>query len=117
MNGAFRLVMSDKIARWGLMLSGALLTLEILYAGIVFFSLPPFVPIFNQLPWGDARLGSKIEIFLPFSVSFLFFMLNFYLISRIHSKLPLLSRMLSITTFLIATLSFFFIIRTLQLIM
>lgn len=116
MNGAFKLILTDKIARWGLMLSGSILLLEIIYIGIVYFSLPPLVPIFNQLPWGEDRLGTRIEIFLPFSVSLFYFILNFYFIARIHQRLPLLSRMLSITTFLIAILSFFFIVRTLQLI-
>lgn len=116
MNGAFKLVLSDKIARWGLILSSSIFGIELIYIGFFYFSLPPLLPIFNQLPWGEQRLGSRIEIFLPVVLTLIFFIFNFFLISRLHSKLPLLSRMLSITTFLIAILSLFFIIRTLQLV-
>lgn len=116
MNGAYKLVFSDKIVKWGLLLSGIILMLEFIYIGFFYFSLPPLLPIFNQLPWGEDRLGSRIEIFLPFIVSLIYLILNFSILSRLHEKLPLLSRMLSITTFLISILSFFFIIRTLQLI-
>ena len=116
MNETFKLVLSDKIARWGLILSGSILIIELMYIGFFYFSLPPVLPIYNQLPWGEQRLGGKIEIFLPFGLTLVFFVFNFFLLSRLYERLPLLSRMLSITTFLIAILSLFFIIRTLQLI-
>jgi hypothetical protein len=116
MNGVYKTVLSDKIAKWGLMLSGIILFLEIIYIGIFYFSLPPLLPIYNQLPWGEERLGSRFEIFLPFLLTLIFFIFNFFLIARLHEKLPLLSRMLSITTFLISILSIFFTVRTLQLI-
>lgn len=116
MNAGFKLIMSDKIAKWSLMASGILLLLELIYIGFFYFSLPPLLPIFNQLPWGEPRLGPKFAIFIPVVLSITFFIINFSVVTRLHEKLPLLSRMLSITTFLISILSFFFIIRTLQLI-
>lgn len=116
MNGVYKLVLNDKIARLGIILSSIILLIEVIYIGIFYFSLPPLLPIYNQLPWGEERLGSRIEIFLPFLLSLIYFITNFFLLSRLYEKLPLLSRMLSITTFLIAILSLFFIIRTLQLI-
>lgn len=115
MNETFKVALADKIAKWCLILSSGILVVELMYIGFFYFSLPPVLPIYNQLPWGEQRLGSKIEIFLPFGLTLIFFVFNFILLSRLHDKLPLLSRMLSITTFLIAILSFIFIVRTLQL--
>lgn len=116
MSGAIKLLTGDKIAKWSLLASGVLLLVELVYIGFFYLSLPPLLPIFNQLPWGEQRLGSKITIFIPFVLATVFFIFNFMLIYRLHEKLPLLSRMLSITAFLISILSFFFIVRTLQLI-
>lgn len=116
MNEAIKQLMGDKIAKWSLLVSGILLLVQLVYIGFFYLSLPPMLPIFNQLPWGEQRLGSKPAIFIPFILAVSIFVFNFTLIYRLHEKLPLLSRMLSITAFLISVLSFFFIVRTLQLI-
>lgn len=116
MNETIKLLTADKIAKWGLILSSSILLLELIYIGFFYLSLPPILPIFNQLPWGEQRLGSRATIFLPLVLALIFFVFNFSIISHLKDKLPLLSRMLSITTFLISILSFFFIVRTLQLI-
>lgn len=110
------LVLKDKITRWGLILSGIFLLLEIVSVAIFYFSLPPLVPLFNQMPWGVERLGSKNTILIPFVLGLIFLISNFFLLSRLYEKLPLLSRMVSITTLLVTLLSFYFTIRTLQLI-
>ncbi|HUQ85642.1 MAG TPA: hypothetical protein VM077_04920 [Candidatus Limnocylindrales bacterium] len=116
MNATIKLLTADKIAKWGLILSSSILLVELIYIGIFYLSLPPVLPIFNQLPWGEQRLGIRATIFLPLIIALTFFVFNFFLVSRLRDKLPLLSRMLSITTFLISILSLFFIVRTLQLI-
>lgn len=115
MNGVFKLALSDKIAKWGLILSGVFLCFEIISVGIFYFSLPPFIPLFNQLPWGEARLGLKPAIFLPIILTVLFMIFNFIMIGRLYEKTPLLSRILSITTLLSTLLSLIFIVRTVYL--
>ncbi len=116
MREVFKLVVEDKIAKWAFMLSGIFLILESIIIAFFYFSLPPLLPLFNQMPWGEERLGAKIEIFLPIILASIFFILNFFLISSLHKNLPLLSRIVSITTILVVILSFFFTMRTLQLI-
>lgn len=116
MNEVFKLALEDKITRWAFTLSSIFLLLESVFVVFFYFSLPPLLPLFNQLPWGEERLGLRIEIFLPIILAFMFFIFNFFLISRLHKNLPLLSRIVSITTILVTILSFFFIMRTLQLI-
>jgi hypothetical protein len=82
-----------------------------------FFKLPPFIPLFNQLPWGMERLSEKIGIFLPLSLSWCFFIINSIIAAIIYEKMPLMSRIISVTSFLIALLTFIFIARTIQLVL
>lgn len=117
MNAAFSHIKADKIIRYGMGVSFLILMIHAIYLGISFFSLPPMVPLFNQMPWGDARLGTRIEILLPLIITGAFFGLNYFLMAKLYSTMPLVSRILCITVLLTTILSFIFIIRTLQLIL
>jgi hypothetical protein len=116
MNGIIKQVLNDKIIKSGMTISGSIILLETVLVIFFYFSLPPLMPIFNQLPWGEARLGSKLTFFIPLLITLFFFALNFFMITKIHEQTPLLSRILSITTLLVSILSIIFTIRTLQLI-
>ena len=116
MKESFKLLRADKIIKWGIWSTFGLLIFQTVYVLIFYFSLPPFMPIYNQMPWGENRLGGKIELFLPIVLTFSFLMLNFFLLGRLYEKMPLISRMLSITILLISLLSCIFVIRTLHLI-
>ena len=93
------------------------LFLQAMLLGVFFLSLPPVVPLFNQLPWGEDRLGVKFEIMLPLIITGLFFIFNYFLLARLYRTMPLVSRIIGITTLLASLLSFIFIMRTLQLIL
>jgi hypothetical protein len=116
MKGLFKKINADKIIRLGTYASLAFLVFHLLYICITFSFLPPFLPLFNQMPWGGDRLGVKIEIFLPFIIGLSFFCLNLVLALRLYEKMPLASRILSITSLIINILFMIFIIRTIQLI-
>src|SRR5258706_6354376 len=116
MNELFKHIKTDKIIKWGMILAASLLILETAYILIVYTSLPPFLPLFNQMPWGESRLGDKIEIFLPVIITVAFFVVNVLLITRLYTRMPLASRILSITTLLVTVLSCIFVTRTLLLI-
>jgi hypothetical protein len=116
MNELFKYIKADKIIKWGMILASLILILETAYILIVYTSLPPFLPLFNQMPWGENRLGEKIEIFLPIVITVAFFGVNVLLLARLYTRMPLASRVLSITTLLITILSCIFVVRTLLLI-
>ena len=109
-------IKSDKIIKWGIIVASAILIIETVYVLITYTSLPPFLPLFNQMPWGESRLGAKIEIFLPILITVAFFIVNIILIARLYTSMPLASRIISITTLLITVLSCIFVTRTLLLI-
>ncbi len=116
MNVFFKVFTSDRIIFWTTVLSFFLLLIS--FALILFFyqKLPPFIPIFNQKPWGMERLGNKEQFFFPSSIAFLAFITNLILSVNIYPKNPLLSRILSVTNLLIALLTELFLTRTIQVI-
>jgi len=117
MNAIYKQVKGDKIIKWGMSLALFLFIVESFFLLFFYRSLPPVVPLFNQMPWGESTLGTRVEIFLPILIGIIFFILNFFLVTRFYEKMPLLSRMLGITTLLIFMLLLVFVLRTLQLIL
>src|SRR6266496_1061063 len=65
MKELFKYAKIDKIIRLSLQISVVLLLCAFIYSVFSYFSLPPLLPLFNQLPWGEERLGQRFEIFLP----------------------------------------------------
>ncbi|EKD64855.1 MAG: hypothetical protein ACD_50C00284G0007 [uncultured bacterium] len=116
MRGFFKNIIFDKTTRLGFFGTFGTVLITFLLIVVYYNKMPPFVPIFNQLPWGEQRLGIKTEIFIPVSIVFLVFVVNLLLSSIIYKKIPLASRILVISSFTFSILAFFFTIRTIQLI-
>lgn len=117
MNELFKYIKSDKILKWSFQISVALLLFQIVYLAFSYFSLPPLIPLYNQLPWGEARLGSRLEIFIPSGITLMIIIGNLLFVNKLYNQMPLLSRLLSITTLLISILSFIFTLQTLTIIL
>lgn len=98
------------------LLSLTLIALTLIYILINFSKLPPLLPLFNQLPWGEKRLSDTLSIFIPIINVSIVLIFNVILSSLCYSRYPLISRMLAVTTFIISLLNFLFILRTIQLI-
>lgn len=112
----FKDIKADKIGRFGFLTACVLSLLTFFYILITYKNLPPFIPIFNQLPWGEQRLGITAAIFIPFSFDWLIIILNLFIFVLIYRKMPLLARMLAITTFIVALLTFLFVVKTVILV-
>lgn len=111
----FSTLRSDRILYVGFLLSVALIILTTVVILFLYRSLPPFIPLYNQLPWGESRLGTKIEIFIPVFLATLIFSTNAILASLLYLKIPLVARIFSITSLLISFLLLLFIIRLMRL--
>lgn len=107
----------DKIFLFGCGGSLLLLCIATLMSGFFYSKLPPFMPLFNQMSWGVARLGTKEELFIPVFIGFLTLIINAILAAFIYTKMPLISRMLCITSLLISLFVLLFTIRTIQVIL
>lgn len=109
-----------KADRWtfrGFNISLFLTLLTVLFILINYGKLPPFVPIFNQLPWGTPRLTATPGIFIPVIVFIVIYIINLIFTSIVYPKNPLLARIVAATTLLVAILNSLFIIRTILVIL
>lgn len=112
----FSPLQSDKTLLGGFVGSLIILILHSLYLFFLFPKLPPFVPLYNQMPWGPERLGSQNETLYVLCMVSIIFVLNFIIALLIYSKMPLISRMISLITFIVNIFALLFIIRTIELI-
>ncbi len=106
----------DKLILRLYVLASILLVVTVAYILFSYSKLPPLLPVFNQLPWGEKRLSITPGIFIPSAIVFVTFIFNIFASAFVYSNSPLISRMLAITSFLTALLTFLFIVRTIQLI-
>ena len=109
-------IRKDKITNIGFV-STAAITIIVLIVILSFYgNLPPYVPIFNQLPWGEERLGKTITIFIPLLTALIIFIVNLIIGTLVYKKIPLVSRMLAGTSLLVIILTFLFVIKTIAII-
>lgn len=114
MNDFFNKLKDDKLLIRSFLLNFALIFISLVYTLLYLHSLPPFIPIFNQMPWGDQRIANSIWIFLLPFLALLVFVVNLFLSAAFYRKNPLISRLFSITSFLVSALTLLFIIRTIN---
>ncbi|MBI2442905.1 MAG: hypothetical protein HYV40_03270 [Candidatus Levybacteria bacterium] len=115
MNGHVKTLTADKITRVALLLTIVLFLFQTGYILAFYQQLPPVIPLFNQLPWGIDRLGTRLSIFLPLSIAIICAVINFVVASIIYTVMPLVARVMGVTSFLLALLCFIFVVRTILL--
>lgn len=113
----FKNIRNDKVFLGSFSLTLVLVIISLIYIILLYNKLPPYIPLFNQLPWGYERLGITIMIFLPVATAVVIAIGNIILSSIIYSRTQIVSRIIAVTSLLIAFLSFLFTIRTVQLIL
>lgn len=111
-----KIISSDKILRFGMLFSGVLIIISLSYSGLMYTSLPPVLPLYNQMPWGEDRLGIKLELFILPALAFFILLLNSLFAYLFYERMPLVSRALAITCFLVSLIISIFIFRTIQLV-
>lgn len=103
----------DKIMLNEFVISFVILLITVGIVLINYKNLPPFIPIFNQLPWGNQRLTQTLGIFIPIILYFSVFVFNLFFSYMLYKKgNPLLGRIIAAVTLLIAVMNLIFIIRT-----
>ncbi len=112
----FRNLRQDKLVLRLFLLSFVFLVITFIYVGVSYLKLPPLLPIFNQMPWGQDRLSITPGIFIPPIISLIIFIVNIFLAAFSYEKSPLLARLFAVTTCLTGLLTLLFVIRTITLI-
>lgn len=116
MKSLIKIFKEDKLIFWSLLISSLFFCLSLILCMLFYNQLSPYIPLYNQMPWGEARLGTKTDIFIPVLILLGVFVLNFILAEIYYKKMPLISRLLFITFLLISFLTFIFIIRTIKIV-
>lgn len=117
MNARYKELITDKIVL-GSILGGIILCVFHLLFLVLFLSkLPIFLPLFNQLPWGEARLATKTESFIPLGIAVVVLASNAIGALFLYQKMPLVSRFLCVTSLLVSVFSFVIIIRTILIVL
>jgi len=117
MNVSIKYIKADKILLYGFLFAIFLLLCTVIFILTFYRHLPPFLPLFNQLSWGDIRLGTKNQLYIPVCIGVLILIGNSILTSVFYEKMPLVSRILCITAVLAALFIFIFTVRTIQLVL
>lgn len=110
-------IKKDRITFNTFLLSLGIGIIHAIYILINYKNIPPFIPIFNQLPWGNERLTQTNGIFIPLFLFFGVYIFNFCFVLILYKKSnPLLGRIIASITLLLSALSFIFILETILLI-
>lgn len=117
MNEFINAIKSDKTLFRGFGIAFSFLVIGIIAAAGVYTILPPFIPLYNQMPWGEARLGEKLEIFIPIATVGLIMLINILICSVVYKKMPLIARLMCISTVLASFLLLFLITRIIMLVL
>ncbi|MEK7061008.1 MAG: hypothetical protein AAB931_00625 [Patescibacteria group bacterium] len=117
MNGFFKDIKEDKILLRGSILTLSVVFLSFISIGLFYSKLPPFLPLFNQMPWGEERIQKTVWIFIVPGIALIIFAINLIFEKFIYKKIPLMARIFSITALLISILGFLFIFRTINIVL
>lgn len=114
MNAFFKEIKEDQILFRSSILSAIIVFISVIYIFLFYQNLPPLLPIFNQMPWGEQRITGTIFIFTTPAIAILILIVNLIFAKYIYKRIPLIARIFSLTTFLICILNLLFIIRTIH---
>lgn len=109
-------IFADKVINIGFSVAFIFILIQTMILGLFYTKLPPLLPLYNQLSWGQPRIGGKNEFFIPLFIVICIFSLNLFICYKIYAKMPLVSRIFSQATLLVSFLALFFLVRTILLI-
>lgn len=113
----YKTLMADAIGVWSFWLTNSIFIIILVCIGVFFRLLPPYLPLYNHMPWGYARLGTRLEVFVPFLTALLLTILNTFLAVTFREKNPLLSRFLFFANFSLSIFTIIFFFRLTQIIL
>ena|SRR5260221_2168451 len=114
MKELFNTLSKDKFIYRNSIFSLAIIISNFLYIILYYGKLPPFTPLFNQMPWGQQRIAPTIFIFMMPILALTIFFSNLLLSFFLYKRNPLISRLFSTTSLLISILTLIFIIKTIH---
>ena len=74
----FKRLKKDRLVLRLFILSFLIIIINFIVIALAYTKLPPLLPIFNQLPWGEQRLASTPGILIPPFIASFYFVLNIF---------------------------------------
>lgn len=112
MNVRIKNLFADNIVLVSFIGVAAMLFLYVIFLLLMFQRLPPVVPLFNQVPWGEGRLATKMQLFLPFGIASAIIIINTGIMFFFSTDTPLVTRLVCLTNFLVTLFALLLVIRT-----
>lgn len=116
MSESFKRLFTDTIVLWVMAGTTIVVCSSLTITAVFYQQLPPFIPLFNQQPWGEEQLAQRLFIFLPIVLASSIFFLNILFAAYTYEQMPLISRILCMTTLFVAFFALLFIVRTLLIV-
>ena len=107
-------ILNSRLSRFSFIVTIAALALQIGLILISFGKLPPKIPVFYSLPWGDAVLSSATVIWIIPILNAVFCAFDFFLISRVRDD-AFLSRILASLVILVCFGCFYATVKIISL--
>lgn len=112
MNERIKKLFSDSIVLISFIGIAIIIVVYIIFLLLTFRALPPVVPLFNQVPWGEGRLAPKIQLLIPLGIASAIVIFNTSILLFFSSDTPLVTRLVSLTNFLVILFALLLVIRT-----
>lgn len=116
MSEEFKLLLSDRVNRYGLVLSILILLFGFVIFSIKVWSLSPIVPIFYHRPWGMPQLGMPYHLLIILACAAAMLTINLTIAQTLHRTIVLLSRILVWVSVLVSLLTTIAVVRVLFLV-
>lgn len=116
MNVKNSFIVQDSSIKYPFFLCIFFIITQLILLAVFYNNLPPLIPLFNSLPWGESRLAFSQFIFLVPAVSIIVILLNLYIAKLIYTKHTLVARILTVNGFLISLLGFLALAQILLLV-
>lgn len=110
------ILLKDGSIKYSIILCLLFAVAQVVLLAFFYRNLPPYIPLFNSLPWGEERLAFSQLIFLVPVFSIVILLVNLYIAKIIYLKHALIARLIIVNAFLIALLGFIALLQILLLI-
>ena len=94
----------DRLGRASYLIGIILIAVMGLLITVLLQSLPKVVPLYFTLPWGEARLASKLSMYLLPGLSLIFMIINLALGRALRPVSTLLPKVLAVSTAVIISM-------------
>lgn len=108
-------ITTDKFLTFPLLFSALIIIGLTVGLYILFPELPPQMPLYYSLPWGNSQLVPKLQFFLIPGLIILLTVINFVLAYYLHQVHRILRRLLMVNLALINLIFLFTVIKILSI--